>query len=605
MMKKLLYTFILTAFMTGLSFGQTVIMEQDFADGFGDWEQISVVGDQVWEIDDTHGVDDTPCAKISGHEGGAGGTDYENEDWLISPAIDFDANEDEYLNFMTAMNYTGFALELYISTDYTGNVSEANWESLSFTPSDGSWNWTASGNIDLTSYTGNGYIAFKFMSGTDGSATWEVDNISLTDGEVTPPPTGDAILEQDFADGFGNWEQISVVGDQVWEIDDIHGVDSTPCAKISGHEGGAGGTDYENEDWLISPALNLDETENETLTFDVAMNFIGPDMELLISTDYTSGDPTAANWETLSFTHPAGGNWDWNSSGEIDLSSYTGTAVFLAYKFTSTTDGSATWEVDNILLEEGEVIPPTGDIIFEDDFELGLGNWTAFSVIGDQVWDTVAGYGNPGACAKMTGHEGGSGGTDYENEDWLISPSINFDNYSGLAITFDNAMNYTGMPLQLFISNDYTEGDPNTATWEELTFTASAGNWSWVTANTALSSTGENVHVAFKFTCSSVESNTWELDNIKITGTVLGINDKYSNLFNIYPNPNQGNFYIENTSNKELLFSIFNINGKEVYSSSMNNSLIQLNLDLEAGTYFIQMKDTNSNLLGSKKIILK
>jgi hypothetical protein len=37
----------------------------------------------------------------------------------------------------------------------------------------------------------------------------------------------------------------------------------------------------------------------------------------------------------------------------------------------------------------------------------------------------------------------------------------------------------------------------------------------------------------------------------------------------------------------------------------METSLMQLNLDLEAGTYFIQMKDMNAKSLGSKKIIIK
>ncbi len=591
-MKKLLYTFILTAFMTGLSFGQTTILEQDFSAGFGDWTTVSVVGDQEWQIDSIHGVDGSLCAKVQGYDGGA----FENEDWLISPAINFDTYENEVLNFQTAMNYTGLALELKISTDYAGDPSTATWEDLSFTASEGSWAWTASGNIDLTSYTGTGYIAYKFMSTTDGSATWEVDNITLTDGEVTPPPTGDAILEQDFEAEFGDWTTYSVTGDQEWEISTYGNPGN--CAKMTGYAG----EPYENEDWLISPAFNLDDSDNEILTFDVAMNYTGPDMELLISTDYTSGDPTTATWETLSFTHPAGGSWDWNSSGEIDLSSYSGTAVFIAYKFTSTTDGSATWEVDNILLEEGEVIPPTGDVFFEQDFEAGFGDWETISIVGDQEWTIDSIHGVDGSiCAKVSGYAG----APFDNEDWLVSPSVDLSNYSDVVFSFFNATSYDGPAMEVFISTDYS-GDVSAATWTNLEFTASAGSWDWVNSgNINLSSYEGTINVAFKFTSTTDGSATWEVDNITLSGNALGINDENTTLFNIYPNPNQGNFYVENTSNEDVLFSIYNINGKEVYSSSMNNSLIQLNLDLEAGTYFIQMKDANAKLLGSRKIIIK
>jgi hypothetical protein len=49
---------------------------------------------------------------------------------------------------------------------------------LTFNKSSGSWSWVSSGNIDLTSYAGQKvYVGFKFTSGDDKSATWEVDNV--------------------------------------------------------------------------------------------------------------------------------------------------------------------------------------------------------------------------------------------------------------------------------------------------------------------------------------------------------------------------------------------------------------------------------------------
>ena len=68
---------------------------------------------------------------------------------------------------------------------------------------------------------------------------------------------------------------------------------------MTGYEG----QPFANDDWLISPPLNLDDFENEALVFYNAMSYTGPDMELKISTDYDGGgDPYTATWSTESFT---------------------------------------------------------------------------------------------------------------------------------------------------------------------------------------------------------------------------------------------------------------------------------------------------------------
>ena len=41
-------------------------------------------------------------------------------------------------------------------------------------------------------------------------------------------------------------------------------------------------------------------------------------------------------------------NYVWTNSGNIDISSFTGTNVRLAFKYTSTSSASTTWEIDNI-----------------------------------------------------------------------------------------------------------------------------------------------------------------------------------------------------------------------------------------------------------------
>ena len=116
--------------------------------------------------------------------------DTSNIGWLISPGIDFDAQSGEILTFETEHAYPDAghdAIEVFISTDFDGTesgIATATWTSLNFTSSleadFGSWyTWTNSGDIDLSSYTGTGYIAFKY-TGSDTSnmnTTIHVDNV--------------------------------------------------------------------------------------------------------------------------------------------------------------------------------------------------------------------------------------------------------------------------------------------------------------------------------------------------------------------------------------------------------------------------------------------
>jgi hypothetical protein len=103
-------------------------------------------------------------------------------------------------------------------------------------------------------------------------------------------------------------------------------------------------------------------------------------------------------------------------------------------------------------------------------------------------------------------------------ETWLISPSINLTSTSAPILSFITGCNYTGSNLQVFVSTNYTSGDPSTATWTSLPAAVSPGAWAW-TASGALSLSSyitSNVHIGFKYTGTNADGKTWELDDIKI-----------------------------------------------------------------------------------------
>ncbi|WP_333807674.1 choice-of-anchor J domain-containing protein [Flavobacterium sp.] len=161
-------------------------------------------------------------------------------------------------------------------------------------------------------------------------------------------------------------------------------------------------------------------------------------------------------------------------------------------------------------------IPTINIPIFSDSFETSWDDWTKVNVTGAQEWRLDTQFGNPGNCAVMSGFAGGNN----VNEDWLISPEIDLTNVSGAKLTFQTASRFAGNLLQIKISSDYTTGNPNAATWTNLSATLDTNTASYVWTNSGnidiSSFAGENVRIAFVYTSTSTASTTWEVDNILI-----------------------------------------------------------------------------------------
>ena len=157
--------------------------------------------------------------------------------------------------------------------------------------------------------------------------------------------------------------------------------------------------------------------------------------------------------------------------------------------------------------------------LFYEDFSSTFANWTKYSVIGSQVW-SLSTFGNPAPCASISGYSGGN----QNNEDWLISPSIDFTGKNSGKLIFDSANKYTGNALVVLISTNYTAGAPSTATWTTVNATLAPpnGSFTWTSSgNTDISSivaNQSNVRIAFKYTSTTSAAATWEVDNIKVTG---------------------------------------------------------------------------------------
>jgi len=142
------------------------------------------------------------------------------------------------------------------------------------------------------------------------------------------------ITSQDWEGDMNDWTFVNIAGNKPWIIGEHNG---NHYANANGY-----GDDVDNEQWCISPALDLSARayQNVTLTFMNAMKFNGPSLELYISDDYDGQDPTAATWEPLEYTQSEG-NYEWTESGEIALDEYIGRTCHIGFRYISTIEDGA------------------------------------------------------------------------------------------------------------------------------------------------------------------------------------------------------------------------------------------------------------------------
>ena len=94
----------------------------------------------------------------------------------------------------------------------------------------------------------------------------------------------------------------------------------------------------------------------------------------------------------------------------------------------------------------------------------------------------------------------------------------------------------------------------------------------------------------------------WQNSTVTVncSGTV-SLNQYQSNNLSIYPNPSDGDIFI-NSPNRVITLSVYNVFGEEVISNTrINNSILNLN-QLSNGIYFIKINESQAVI--TKKIIL-
>jgi hypothetical protein len=159
---------------------------------------------------------------------------------------------------------------------------------------------------------------------------------------------------KDFNDNSissGGWTTYSVTNGSVYWAIGTSTTTGTPFIKISGYIGG----NTESENWLISPAIDLSTTIDPILNFKSAAKYSGTILEVLVSTNYSSGNPTTGTWISLSSNYalsPSASDYLWVSSGFTSLAPYKTKTTRLAFKYRSTISGATSYQLDDIVVKE-------------------------------------------------------------------------------------------------------------------------------------------------------------------------------------------------------------------------------------------------------------
>ncbi len=225
---------------------------------------------------------------------------------------------------------------LYVGTyqNYSDNTITGSWQEMTYTYSAGS-----TGTIEIG-------LRFYDQTGFDGSEIVYVDDFVMTP-QVS---TATVLYLEGFDANLGQTTQYSVTGAEVWEFASSYGL-PPGCSKMNGYSGGA----QDNEDWLITDAIDCSDYTNIKLRFDHARNYAdNTGLFVMVSTDYDGvGDPNSFTWTDLTsqFTFPDPGGWTFIDAGTVDITANSGASTYIAFKYTSTTAAAATWEVDNVKVE--------------------------------------------------------------------------------------------------------------------------------------------------------------------------------------------------------------------------------------------------------------
>jgi hypothetical protein len=355
----------------------------------------------------------------------------------------------------------------------------------------------------------NGTLTSPTVSGGIGSLTVTVQRVfSGGSGDMTVTVNGSSVgtIAYDATQQTVSINNINISGNVVVVIDATNS--SSDRVALDDLQW----TAYSSGGNSLPLITNISQTPTEDITSSTTVS---------VSADVTDSDGTISSVElhwgtstgslgnTISMSN--GGSGDtYTTSSDIPAQS-NGTTVYYEIYAEDNSAGTRTSSEQNYKVMD----PLTTTLPYSETFDSDLSGVYTKSVSGDtKEWLHNSGD----ASASINGFN--SGDTE---EDWLILPAINFDNYSDEIFTFDSWYRFgtddVNNYLKLYYSTDYSGiGDPTTFTWTELTYTQPSTDQSWTSSGSIDLSgiAGTSVYIGFKYRYESDSYRWWQLDNFNI-----------------------------------------------------------------------------------------
>ena len=340
-------------------------------------------------------------------------------------------------------------------------------------------------------------------------------------GGTETPEDPKAIFQESFKDGQGQFtidtkvKPAGSTNEHVWHHNQ-HTTGNTMRASAF-----INGKNEPSEDWLVSPEIDLANVKAPKLVFSHAINHDKTNARTQVMTLQVK--EVSKEWAKVEIpTYPDGQSWN-HVVATVDLAAYTGKKVQFAFVYKSTADAAPVWDVKDVKVtseEGGQVTPPvageevvvTKDAAYEESFASEFGKFTVEDKeLGglDFVWkiDTDRKYAKGSAF---------NGSTGVVAESWLVSPVLNLNALSKVALNFSQCSFSAGQKEEFMLK---VKNVTDNVDWANVDFEMTTEKWKWIDNTVDLSAyAGKKIQIAFAYKNeNSANANTWEVKNVKVS----------------------------------------------------------------------------------------
>ena len=471
-------------------------LNESFATSFGDFTVHTVTG-TPWVIDFS-------TAKASGYDNDSQVTT-PSESYLVSPTIDLSNSEAAHIEFEYILRYaTDYGTPdptrkncVLITDAYTGDPTTTTWEDITGQLTEGrDWNTFYDYVYNIgESYIGKPDVRMAFYYACQSqSATWEVKNVKVLEGNADDTPDTPDTPEQGEGDG----------------------TEANPY-NVAAAISKASATGVYVKGYIVGYVSGLSYDDGTVFGADTCTVVTN----LLIAT--SASESSAANCMPVQL--PYGEVRD-----ALNLSQNKGNLgqeVVLYGNIENYFRVPGVKGVTYAKLGDREIgskpSQPVGGLLSES-FASGQGQFKIVDVeLGgmNYVWSHASSF----SCMKASAYFNGGNVTA---ESWLVSPEFSLAGVDNPVVSFENAVNFLyddalADHLQLLVSTDYDgSGNVSGASWTAVDFSPlpeTNNGYTFVKSSASLKAfAGQaKVYIAFKYTSTEACAPTWEVKNLSVT----------------------------------------------------------------------------------------